>query len=154
MTTEKLKFLQETLPALLKTLKGDEIPAWGKMNPLQMVEHLTDAFRQASDESNTATVTPADQLPAFKAFIMTEKEFRPNTKNRLLGEEPAPPIHAGMPAALDDLHKEIQEFVEYFERNPGKITTNPVFGDLNFQEWVQLLHKHAVHHLKQFGLPV
>ncbi len=152
MTTEKLKFLQETLPALLNKLKGDESPVWGKMNTQQMVEHLAGAFRQASDESNTATVTPADQLAAFKAFIMTEKEFRPNTKNRLLGEEPAPVIHANLQTALADLQKAISEFVQYFEINPGKITINPVFGALNFPEWVQLLHKHAVHHLKQFSL--
>ena len=32
------------------------------------------------------------------------------------------------------------------------ITTNPIFGDLDFAANVQLLHKHALHHLRQFGL--
>jgi hypothetical protein len=31
-------------------------------------------------------------------------------------------------------------------------TRNPFFGDLNFAENVHLLHKHALHHLRQFGV--
>jgi len=34
-----------------------------------------------------------------------------------------------------------------FANNPSLITTNPFFGDLNFEENVYLLHKHALHHL-------
>lgn len=152
MNPEKMLFLQHTFPLLLKRLKGDEKPVWGKMNPQQMVEHMADSFRQANPEQYVPVVTPSEQLPAFKAFIMTEKEFRPNTKNRILGDEPAPVRHENLAAAITDLEKAIEEFAGYFISNPEKITTNPVFGDLNLSEWVQLLHKHAMHHLKQFSL--
>ena len=40
---------------------------------------------------------------------------------------------------------------EAFEKNPDLVTRNPFFGDLNFEQSVQLLYKHALHHLRQFG---
>jgi hypothetical protein len=33
-------------------------------------------------------------------------------------------------------------------------TRNPIFGDLNYEQNVRLLYKHALHHLRQFGLTV
>jgi len=33
-----------------------------------------------------------------------------------------------------------------------KTTLHPVFGELNFEEWILLHYKHVTHHLKQFGL--
>lgn len=152
MTQEKLKFIKETFPALLRKLKGDEQPVWGKMNAIQMVEHMGASFRQADAKNNFSIVTPSEQLQAFKSFMMSEKEFRPNTKNVLLGEYPAPAVFSSMKEAIKDLESAIAEFIRYFEKNPEKATVNPVFGVLNFDEWVQLLHKHAIHHLKQFSL--
>ena len=39
----------------------------------------------------------------------------------------------------------------YFKNNPAAKTSHPVFGDLDFEEWVLLHYKHVTHHLKQFG---
>jgi hypothetical protein len=41
-----------------------------------------------------------------------------------------------------------------FQENHMQQTRNPFFGDLNFEENVHLLYKHALHHLKQFGVMV
>ena len=54
--------------------------------------------------------------------------------------------------AVNDLEKEIQDFLHQFNNNPGLTTQHPVFGDLDFEEWVLLHYKHVVHHAKQFGL--
>ncbi|TXH28993.1 MAG: DUF1569 domain-containing protein, partial [Cyclobacteriaceae bacterium] len=35
---------------------------------------------------------------------------------------------------------------------PAKKTTHPVFGALNFDEWILLHYKHVTHHSRQFGL--
>jgi len=43
-------------------------------------------------------------------------------------------------------------FFEAFENDHNLVTRNPLFGDLNFEQNVQLLHKHALHHLRQFGV--
>jgi hypothetical protein len=42
--------------------------------------------------------------------------------------------------------------VNLYEETPGLKITNPVFGDLDYGLAVNLLYKHAVHHLKQFGI--
>jgi len=152
MIAEKLNFLRETFPTRLKKLKGDEKPLWGKMNPQQMVEHMTGSFRIADEKIIQEIKTPPDRLASYKTFMMSEKEFRPNTRNALMGEEPEPVVNENFEKAVSELEQEINDFIEYFRDQPGKSTTNGVFGDLVFEEWVQLLHKHSVHHLKQFGL--
>jgi hypothetical protein len=57
-----------------------------------------------------------------------------------------------MQLALLEYEQQINSFINYFENNEGATITNPFFGDLNFDEWIHLLYKHAVHHCKQFGL--
>jgi len=57
-----------------------------------------------------------------------------------------------MQAAIDRLQKYLDYFFEAFEENPEMTTQNPIFGELDFTGNVQLLHKHAMHHLRQFGL--
>jgi hypothetical protein len=43
-------------------------------------------------------------------------------------------------------------FFEVFEKDTALVTRNPFFGDLNFEQNVQLLYKHSLHHLRQFGV--
>ena len=69
-----------------------------------------------------------------------------------MGEEPAPLRYKTIQAAIGGLQQELIYFFEAFEKNPQLITRNPFFGDLNFEQSLQLLYKHAVHHLKQFGV--
>ena len=83
---------------------------------------------------------------------MSEKEFKPNTKNALMSDTPVPVKNNKMESAVIELEKELVAFVDYFDKNKGAVLTNSFFGDLNFEEWLHLLHKHAVHHSKQFRL--
>jgi hypothetical protein len=149
---DRLQFITLVFPSLLRKLSGSEKPQWGVMSPLQMVEHMSDSFRNASGKLILPVHTPAEQLPAFKSFMMSDKEFRPNTKNPLLGLQPEPARSQAMEEAIQELEQEIADFVSSFEKQPGKTVTNPIFGELNFGEWTQLLSKHARHHLRQFGL--
>ena len=54
-------------------------------------------------------------------------------------------------AAIVKLKKSIDEFFEYFSVDSLQTTNHPVFGALNFEEWVLLHYKHVLHHAKQFG---
>jgi len=152
MNPEKLDFIKNDFPAMIKKPKGDEIPEWGKMNPQQMIEHMTDSIRIADEKITHAVHTPLEDLPAYKGFMMSEKPFRPNTKNKLMDENPPAITNSTLQDAVQELEDEIDYFVNYFEQQPGRVTSNPIFGDLNYGEWVHLLHKHMVHHLKQFRL--
>ena len=154
MNFEKENFLRTKFIYLLQQLNSDTKPLWGKMNVQQMIEHFTDVMMVASGKIKLPIVTPADKLPRLQEFMMSEKPFKENTKSPVLGEEPAPLRKRTKEAAIGKLQEELINFFEAFEKTPGLKTANPVFGELDFDMNVQLLHKHALHHLKQFGIAV
>jgi len=152
MNQEKLSFLKDNFLYLLKDLPANASGKWGKMNGQQMVEHVCDFFRVSSGKIHFKLVTPHEHLPKFKEFLMSEKEFRENTKAPVLPAEPLPVRYATMQESLTELETELQSFFDYFSGDAEKKTLHPAFGELNFAEWVQLHHKHVIHHLKQFGI--
>lgn len=149
---QKSNFLKTDFIQHLRKLKGDEKPEWGIMNPQQMVEHMGESVLAATGIMKLKVMTPEEKLPAMKSFIMSEKDFKPNTKNALMGEVPVPEKFPNLQTAIDKLEKAINKFENHFSHNPLKTETNPFFGELNFEEQTQLLHKHALHHLRQFRL--
>ncbi len=152
---EKINFLKNNFIALLKQISSDTLPAWGKMGFQQMVEHFADAVRVASGKiAITEIFTAAEHLPKMRAFLMSDKPFKENTHNPLMPEVPAPVRNKTITHAFVELQKEIDTFFSVFQKNNQLLTTNPFFGELNFEENVQLLYKHALHHLRQFGLTV
>lgn len=153
MNAEKQVFLRNKLVSLLRQIPTETKPLWGQMTLQQMIEHYTDSVRIASGRAAvTEVVTPADQLPRFHDFLMSEKPFRENTVNPTLPEVPVPVRNKSTDDALNELQEELQHFFSVFEANEHLVTIHPVFGELNFQMNVQLLHKHALHHLRQFGV--
>jgi hypothetical protein len=148
----KLNFIQNEFPQLVATLKPDAKGNWGVLNAQQMVEHMSDSIRIATGKDNQPLHTPIEKVEAMKTFAMSDKEFRPNTKNALMSETPSPTRFKSINESIVELKNTINDFINYFETNKGATLTNPFFGELNFEEWITLLHKHAVHHCKQFGL--
>ena len=154
MNFAKEDFLRTKFISLLQKLPADTSPRWGKMNLQQMIEHFIDVVMVASGKIKTPIVTPMDQLAKWRDFMMSEKPFRENTKSPVLAEEPPPLKKHTKEAAIGKLQEELIHFFEVFEKDTGLKTTNPVFGELNFEENIQLMHKHALHHLRQFGIEV
>jgi len=154
MNFEKEDFLRTRLISYLQRLDPATPSRWGKMNVQQMIEHYAgDAVRNASGHLKIDNIlTPAGNLDRMREFMMSDKPFKENTKNPLMAEEPAPLRYKTIQAAIGALQQELIYFFEAFKENPGLITRNPFFGDLNFDQNVQLLYKHALHHLKQFGV--
>lgn len=154
MSIEKENFLRTKLVAYLQQLNPATTARWGKMSVQQMIEHYAgDAVRNASGRLKTDNIlTPPGNLERMREFMMSDKPFKENTKNPLMGEEPAPLRYKTVQGAIGALQQELIYFFEAFEKEPGLITRNPFFGDLNFDQNVQLLYKHALHHLRQFGV--
>lgn len=154
MTIERENFLRTKLVPYLQRIDPSTPPKWGKMSLQQMIEHYAgDAVRNASGRLKFDTImTPPERLESMREFMLSDKPFRENTKNPLMGEEPAPARYQTVQAAIGALQQELIYFFEAFEKNPQLITRNPFFGDLNFEQNLQLLYKHALHHLKQFGV--
>ena len=154
MSFEKENFLRTRLIRYLQQLDPATPPLWGKMNVQQMIEHFAgDAVRNASGRLKIEKIiTPPENLQRMREFMMSDKPFKENIKNPLLKEDPAPLHFHTVQAAIGALQQELIYFFEAFARDPQLITRNPFFGDLNFEQNVQLLHKHAIHHLRQFGV--
>lgn len=154
MQEEKLAFISNEVFSLLAKLAEDTKGKWGKMNPQQMVEHIRDFFNVSIEQMRFELVTPEAHLPKYKEFLLSDKQFRENTKapSNVLGEEPMPLRFNSFIEATEALKKTVGKFNEYFAGQPGKKTIHPVFGPLDYEEWILLHHKHVTHHLRQFGL--
>ena len=152
MNQEKLHFLSAQFIPLLNNLPAGAIGKWGKMNGQQMVEHVAGFFKVSTGKIKFPLVTPVKHLPKYKEFLNSDKEFRENTKAPVLPEEPLPLRFATMAEAISELDNDVHEFIHLFSNNAQLKIMHPVFGELNYEEWVLLHYKHVTHHLKQFGL--
>ena len=154
MTKAKKAFLQNDLIFLMNKLSGDEKANWGKMNAQQMIEHVSAFFKVSIQKIQFPLTTSVEHLPKYKEFLLSEKEFKENTKApaSVIPEDALPLHYSGISQAKEAFTKSVNDFFEFFKNDPNKTTLHPVFGELNFNEWVQLHHKHVTHHLKQFGL--
>lgn len=152
MLNEKLNFINNEFPRLLGQLTENTPPKWGLMNARQMVEHLTDYIRVANGKVIEKVGTPEENLPAFRKFLESEKQFRPDTKNPLNTGDPLPLRLTSLTEAIEAYTRELKDFYSVFEREPEKITNHPAFGPCKFEDWIRLHYKHLSHHARQFGL--
>jgi len=151
---EKLNFLRHQYISIIRNADSSVAPKWGKMNFQQMLEHVSAFFKVSTKKIHFDLVSPAEHLPKLKEFLMSDKQFRENTKApvSIIGEEPYPAHYATAEQAADKLEQEVNHFFEYYANQNGATAVHPVFGELNFEEWVRLHYKHVTHHLRQFGL--
>src|ERR1700693_3220235 len=106
MNEEKKKFLQNDFIPLLKNLDANAKGKWGVMNGQQMVEHFADAVKHANGKLIVPMVNSGERLEKSREFLMTEKQFKENTKNPLIPETPFPLRKADMDAAIEKLQDE------------------------------------------------
>lgn len=149
---QKAGFLKNDYTQLLQQLDENTPGLWGKMNVRQMIEHMADYVRIASGRTPIQVVTPEENLPRMQAFLESEKPFRENTPNVLMPDTPPAERLATKQDAINELQNELDYFFTAHTAEAGKHTANPFFGMLDFDQQVQLLHKHATHHLRQFGV--
>lgn len=145
-------FFKETYIPILRKLSGNEVGAWGVLSPQGMIEHMTDSIGVAHGRIKQELQTPEPMLEKVRSFALSDKEFKPNTKNSLMSEAPEPLRNPSLSEAIAELENEIKIFIDFYKLNPDRKVLNPFFGEFNYDQWLHLLHKHAVHHLKQFNL--
>lgn len=148
----KAQFLQSDYLTKLANIAPGTAPKWGKMNPQQMIEHMSDSVRIASGRTPAQLVTEEAMVPRMQAFLESEKPFKENTPNALMSDTPPPVRHANHADAIAELRSELEHFEHTFKANPDMKVMNSFFGELNYEQQVQLLHKHGTHHLRQFGV--
>jgi Protein of unknown function (DUF1569) len=153
MDKVKRNFVRNGFYEFTQSLAADATGNWGKMNAQQMVEHVTAFFKLSSGKIVMPVLSSEEQLVKLKAFLLSDKEFRENTKapKEIIGDDPLPLRNETMEAALTKLKLSIEEFFQFFSVGPDSTSAHPVFGVLSFDEWVLLHYKHVLHHAKQFG---
>ena len=152
MTTQEQKeYLLNQLVNDFPSLSQPANTNWGKMNFNQMLEHLVESCKNASGDIIYENIySPEERIPAMQAFLMTDKLFKPETKNSMMGEEPAPVNNENTNELFDELQSQLNRFYERFQQVENLVVRNPIFGDLNEELWTRLLYKHCIHHLHQF----
>src|SRR5438128_971834 len=120
--TGQQDFISNGMFLVIHPLNADARAKWGKMNAQQMVEHLADFFDVSSEQIQFDLVTPEEHLLKFKQFLMSDKEFRENTKApvTVLPEEPLPIRYASMDVSKQKLRDAVNRFVEYFKDHPER----------------------------------
>lgn len=149
---EKAQFLKSEYKQKLEALDANAERKWGKMNVQQMIEHMRDYVRIGYGKDVYPVQTPEERLPRYQEFLKSEKPFMENTPNSLMSDTPATAKHSTKEAAIAELQGELDNFFDTFKNQPDKKVSNPFFGELDYNMSVQLLHKHAWHHLRQFGV--
>ena len=152
MDNEKLAFLKRKFISLLQQIPPDKRPAWGLMSLQQMVEHMRFSVDLAAGKTGYVGDFVSPDPSKMKAFLMSDKPFRENTKNPFLPEEPTALRNHTLQGAIGELQASLIDFSNTFESEPGKRVFNPIFGELDYEGQTLLLYKHALHHLRQFGV--
>src|SRR4030095_13448744 len=124
--TKKL-FLEKQFIPIVRDIDPSIEPRWGKMRLQQMVEHVALFFGISTNKTQVPLTTAPEHLPKYKEFLMSEKEFRENTKAPILPPDPLPVHYATVNHAIASLEQEVNDFFTYFKDDPGKRTLHPAF---------------------------
>lgn len=141
----------ESVLSHLNKLTPDTKPAWGKMSPQRMVEHLTDTLRIATGESPQVLLIPEDKVERMVAFLYTDKPMAQNMEVPF-AKEGIPLRHEELELAIDEFVDVYLEFQELFAQDPELKTVHAYYGPLNYEQWDLLNKKHLTHHFTQFGI--
>ena len=136
----------------LKLVRPDCTRRWGRMSAHQMVCHLSDAFRMATNQKMASPATGLVQSTVIK-WIALYLPFnwppgvptRPEVDQEFEGTKP------GDFAA--DL-AELESLLEMVTTAPKDFAwpAHPIFGPMSESAWMRWAYLHVDHHLRQFGL--
>lgn len=125
---------------------------WGMMTPQHMIEHLVLTFRISSKKMEVECITPPERIPLMKKILMSDRPLPKGFKNPVMGEGLVDLMFPNLNTAKKELKKEMEDYINFFDKNPDAEILNPTFGNLNKTEWEQFHRKHMKHHFQQFGI--
>jgi hypothetical protein len=155
MNEAQVSFLKTEFIPLLEKIPFDRKPVWGNMTVQQMIEHLSDVQQLASGKrANKILVVPQEKIPGSQKFLMSDKPFPQGVVNPLFPKDTKPIRNANIADALKELSSELSFYFSVLQSDTELIILQPYFGVLNKEMNLQAVYKHALHHLKQFGVVV
>ena len=142
----------DTLLYPIFNLPADANPAWGQMSAQHMIEHLFQTLRLSNGKIQGECAYDEKRLTVFKRFLKSDKPMPRDFTNPLVGPELKPLLFSDIDEAKKALKAELDDFHNYFGKNPHATPVNPTFGPLTYEEWIMFHRKHMTHHLTQFKL--
>jgi hydroxymethylglutaryl-CoA reductase len=146
-------YLYEECPQILASLTPDASAKWGKMDAQQMVEHLAYTIGIANGRFNIEPTAEPERL-AYRKMRFFEKDvpFVQNIRVPFVPEETMPHQFPDIEQSKEFLMNQLERFYYYHEEHPNLTPVHPMFGAMNYEEWVQFQARHFRHHFAQFGL--
>lgn len=143
---------EKFIKSKLSSLDKNALPVFGKMNPQQMIEHLSAVTQIANGNWKVDIFVSEEKNKRRKPFLTTDQELHVGFKAPFLSEDPTPVKFASIQEAIEDLIQQVQLFFDVFEKDANRTVVHPFFGELDFEYWKKFQVKHFTHHFKQFGL--
>ena len=141
---------KQNVKTTLLNLKPDATPVFGKMNPQQMIEHLSFVLQISNGKIKMPATVTDEKAANRQPFLASDMELPEGFKAPMLAETPAKEKFATKEAAITDLLLQIDDFIKHHQEN--KKEHHPFFGELNSGQWKQFQVKHFTHHFKQFNI--
>ncbi len=133
----------------LDSLQSSSMRQWGKMNPAQMLGHLSVSVEMVLSDASTKQKFLGKLLaPFIKSSVLGEKPFgrnAPTDPSFVISDE------RDLDKERDRLKTLIGKVVEQGVEKAGT-RVHVFFGKLTGPQWGILIHKHMDHHLRQFGV--
>src|SRR5262245_61973103 len=124
--------LTTDIPQLLGTLTPETKPHWGRMDAQNVVEHLSLVMRISNGKNPLVgiTLTP-DRIERGRAFRSGPDPMPHDVRMPGIPADPPPHRFASIPAAIERLMKEINDFHAYWQQTPPTdLPWHPRFGPL------------------------
>jgi len=138
---------QRSLQDRVRRLTPGHTARWGRFTAPQVVAHLCDSLRMASNDLPVRSKRLPIRYPPLKQLIIYLLPFPKSapTAPELLVRTPGDFAKdcAELNGRLDDVVR----------RGPaGLAREHPAFGTMNGRRWGVLIYRHMDHHLRQFGV--
>ncbi len=131
----------------LRSLSAASTGKWGKLSVVEMLQHLGLSARMGLGDLPVVSANKrAFQVFPLKHLILHVLPFPK-------GAPTARELHPGVSASFEEERTRLLGLLDRIGAGPreGAGPAHPLFGPLSRREWGVLMHKHADHHLKQFG---
>ena len=138
---------REAIVSRLHSLSASSTARWGKMNVIEMLQHLNKSGRMALGELPVASKSKrVFQMFPLKHLILYVAPFPK-------GAPTATELYPEDPASFAEERDAVLDQLDRIAAGPQEGTgpAHPLFGPLSWREWGVATHKHVDHHLKQFG---
>lgn len=143
--------LDQDFIALLSILDPTTPALWGSMNAQQMVEHLNLVVNISNGRlPQTPTADPEKMAYRRARFFEKDVPMPRNFQPPFIAPKPQPLRYENMKVAIQQLQHSLSLFHVYFTENETAL--HPLFGNMNYDEWLQFHFRHFRHHFTQFGL--